>query len=67
MSVALARTALALQQPGTGPRSAATPADLPVVGAGRVRCAAPVLAHEGAPHDYARLGAPWGGDPARWW
>lgn len=67
VSVALARTALALQQPGTGPRSAGTPADLPVVGAGRVRCAAPVLAHEGAPHDYARLGAPWGGDPARWW
>ncbi len=67
VSVALARTALALQRLGPATASAPAPADLPTVGAGRVRCAAPVLAHDGAPRDYARLGAPWGGDPARWW
>ncbi|SDP64769.1 CoA-transferase family III [Klenkia soli] len=67
VSVALARTALALQQLGPGTPSSAVPDDLPSVGAGRIRCAPPVLAHEGAPRDYARLGSPWGADPPRWW
>jgi crotonobetainyl-CoA:carnitine CoA-transferase CaiB-like acyl-CoA transferase len=67
VSVSLARTAAALLAlPGDTPAAAAEPA-WPLVSGGGVTCAAPVLAFDGAPRDYARLGAAWGADPPAWW
>lgn len=67
VSVSLARTAAALLAlPGDTPAPAAEPA-WPLVSGGGVTCAAPVLAFDGAPWDYARLGAAWGADPPAWW
>jgi crotonobetainyl-CoA:carnitine CoA-transferase CaiB-like acyl-CoA transferase len=67
VTVSLARTAGALLDlPGDTPAPAAEP-DWPLTRGGGVTCAAPVLAFDGAPRDYARVGAPWGADPARWW
>jgi crotonobetainyl-CoA:carnitine CoA-transferase CaiB-like acyl-CoA transferase len=67
VAVALARTAGALLGlPGATPAPGAEP-DWPVVRHGAVTCAAPVLAFDGAPRDYTRVGAAWGADPAAWW
>jgi len=67
VSVSLARTAAALLElPGGTPAVAAEPA-WPMVSGDGVTCAAPVLAFDGAPADYARIGAPWGADPPAWW
>jgi crotonobetainyl-CoA:carnitine CoA-transferase CaiB-like acyl-CoA transferase len=64
VAVALARTAGALiELPGNTPAPDVEP-EWPVVRHGAVTCAAPVLAFDGAPTDYARVGAAWGADPA---
>jgi hypothetical protein len=66
VAVSLARTAAALLDlPEDTPVPVAEP-DWPLVSGGGVTCAAPVLAFDGAPRNYARIGAPWGGDPAAW-
>jgi crotonobetainyl-CoA:carnitine CoA-transferase CaiB-like acyl-CoA transferase len=67
VAVSLARTAAALLAlPGSTPAPADEP-EWPLSQGGGVVCAAPVLAFDGAPVDYARVGAPWGADPAAWW
>jgi crotonobetainyl-CoA:carnitine CoA-transferase CaiB-like acyl-CoA transferase len=66
VAVALARTAGALLDlPGSTPAPDDEP-DWPVVHHGAVTCAAPVLAFDGAPRDYRRVGAAWGADPPAW-
>jgi crotonobetainyl-CoA:carnitine CoA-transferase CaiB-like acyl-CoA transferase len=66
VAVALARTAGALLElPGATPAPPTEP-DWPLVRHGAVTCAAPVLDFDGAPRDYARVGAAWGADPAEW-
>jgi crotonobetainyl-CoA:carnitine CoA-transferase CaiB-like acyl-CoA transferase len=67
VAVALARTAGALLDlPGGTPGPSAEP-DWPLVHGGGITCAAPVLDFDGAPREYARIGAAWGADPAAWW
>jgi crotonobetainyl-CoA:carnitine CoA-transferase CaiB-like acyl-CoA transferase len=66
VAVALARTAGALLDLPGGTAAPDTEPDWPVVRHGAVTCAAPVLAFDGAPRDYRRVGAAWGTDPAAW-
>jgi crotonobetainyl-CoA:carnitine CoA-transferase CaiB-like acyl-CoA transferase len=66
VAVSLARTARALLElPGSTSAPDTEPA-WPLSSGGGITCAAPVLAFDGAPQDYARIGAPWGGDPPDW-
>jgi crotonobetainyl-CoA:carnitine CoA-transferase CaiB-like acyl-CoA transferase len=66
VAVSLARTAAALLElPGGTPAPDTEPV-WPLSSGGGVVCAAPVLAFDGAPQDYARVGAPWGADPPTW-
>jgi crotonobetainyl-CoA:carnitine CoA-transferase CaiB-like acyl-CoA transferase len=66
VAVSLARTAAALLDLPGGTAAPGTEPDWPLVHHGAVTCAAPVLAFDGAPADYTRVGAPWGADAPTW-
>ncbi|WP_369139503.1 CoA transferase [Modestobacter versicolor] len=66
VAVSLARTAGALLDLPGGTAAPDAEPDWPLVHHGAVTCVPPVLAFDGAPADYTRVGTPWGADPATW-